>query len=84
MAGRLPHGDCYPPRILRRQDAARYVGVSPHKFDELVKMQVFPKARRITETIKGWDRRELDDAVDRMPEADGELTDAGWEDVDAA
>jgi predicted DNA-binding transcriptional regulator AlpA len=52
-----------PPRGLNREQSAAYVGVSPSKFDEMVKDGRMPApihldARRI------WDRRALDRAFD--------------------
>lgn len=54
------------PRGLQREIAARYVGVSATKFDELVADGRMPTARRI-DGRKVWDRRELDDCFDALP-----------------
>lgn len=55
------------PRYLSREEAARYVGVSPDVFDDEVEGQYWPKARR--RGGKGgrltWDRLALDAAADR-------------------
>jgi hypothetical protein len=60
-----------PPRGLNREQSAAYVGVSPSKFDELVKDGRMPApiqvdARRI------WDRRALDRAFDMLASATGD------------
>lgn len=58
------------PRGLQREYAARYVGISPTKFDELVTAHRMPQPRRI-DGRKVWDRLELDEAFDALPhEAD--------------
>lgn len=74
-------GEAYAPRLLRRTAAARYVGVSANKFDELVRERVFPAAKRITDNIKGWDRFELDAAVDGLDDdAPSMPLDTSWDD----
>lgn len=47
------------PRGLRRIEAASYVGVSPTKFDELVKRGDMPEGFRV-DSIRLWDRHDLD------------------------
>lgn len=54
------------PRGLQREVAARYVGISATKFDELVNEGRMPQPRRI-DGRKVWDRLELDDAFDALP-----------------
>jgi len=54
------------PRGLRREDAARYVGVSPSKLDEMVVDRRVPQPREIDRRLV-WDVRELDDAFDDLP-----------------
>jgi predicted DNA-binding transcriptional regulator AlpA len=55
-----------PPRGLRREAAASYIGVSPSKFDELVTDGLMPKPKRINRrTI--WDRFRLDEAFEALP-----------------
>ncbi len=55
------------PRYLSRDEAARYVGVSPDVFDDEVDGEHWPQARR--RGGKGgrltWDRLALDAAADR-------------------
>lgn len=57
-----------PPtaRGLCRAEAARYIGVSPVKFDELVKAGQMPRPKRIG-TRRVWDVRALDLAFDALP-----------------
>ena len=58
-----------PPRGMSRMEAARYVGVGTTLFDELVADGRMPKPRRVnSRTI--WDREELDNAFDALPQAD--------------
>jgi predicted DNA-binding transcriptional regulator AlpA len=54
------------PRGMRREDAARYVGVSPSKLDEMVADRRMPQPRKIDRRLV-WDVRELDDAFDDLP-----------------
>lgn len=54
------------PRGLQRDIAARYVGVSPTKFDEMVTGGRMPKPK-LVDRRKVWDRRALDDAFDALP-----------------
>src|SRR5215472_392870 len=55
------------PRFLSREEAARYVGVSPETFDGEVALGLWPTARR--RGGKGgrltWDRALLDAVADR-------------------
>jgi predicted DNA-binding transcriptional regulator AlpA len=54
-----------PRRGLRREEAALYVGVSPTKFDELVRDGRMPKPKRIDGCVV-WDVRRLDMAWDAL------------------
>ncbi len=54
------------PRGLSRAGAADYIGVSPGKFDEMVKDGRMPPPRRI-DARKVWDRHALDLAFDELP-----------------
>jgi hypothetical protein len=67
-----------PPRGLRREEAAAYVGVSPSKFDDWVKRRVMPGPKRQDACVI-WDRLALDVAFAALPD-----TDAGnpWDDDD--
>jgi excisionase family DNA binding protein len=55
----------YPPRALRQDDAAAYLGMSRSKFLELVADGTLPKARRAHGLIL-WDRQELDFAFEEV------------------
>lgn len=56
-----------PPRGLSRVEAARYVGVSPTTFDEMVKDGRMPRPKRINSRTV-WDLRALDEAFDALPD----------------
>jgi excisionase family DNA binding protein len=57
----------YPPRGLSREEAARYIGVGPTKFDEMVKDGRMPKPKRLDgRTV--WDRLAVDLAFTDIPE----------------
>ncbi len=56
----------YPPRGLSRDEAARYVGVGPTKFDELVATRRMPKPKRVGGRVI-WDRIRLDAAFTELP-----------------
>jgi excisionase family DNA binding protein len=55
-----------PKRGLSRVEAATYVGVSPSKFDELVRDGRMPAPKRI-DGRKVWDIHNLDVAFDALP-----------------
>ena len=55
-----------PPRGLSRTEAAAYIGVSPTKFDEMVRDGRMPKPKRVDARII-WDRLKLDTAFDDLP-----------------
>jgi len=57
----------FAPRGLRRQGAARYVGVSPTKFDEWVAQGLMPQPKQEGGVVV-WDRLELDAAFDLLPD----------------
>jgi predicted DNA-binding transcriptional regulator AlpA len=59
-----------PPRGIRRECAARYVGISPSKFDEMVGDGRMPKPKMI-DAARVWDVRALDIAFDRLPDVAG-------------
>lgn len=64
----------YPPRGLWRGDAARWIGVSPTKFDELISIGVMPKPKRIDGRVV-WDRYALDAAFTDLPDSKVNLID---------
>lgn len=55
-------------RGLSRVMAAVYIGVSPSKFDEMVKDGRMPPAKRV-DGRRVWDRRRLDEAFEALPDA---------------
>ncbi len=54
--------------MVKREDAARYVGVSPTKFDQLVAERRMPRPKKI-DARRVWDVRKLDEAIDDLPDA---------------
>jgi excisionase family DNA binding protein len=58
----------YPPRGLDHDAAARYVGISPAAFDDLLRLQKLPGPRQVGSTLV-WDRQELDAAFALFPPA---------------
>ena len=56
----------YPPRGLRRPEAAAYVGVSPSLFDQMINDGVMPKPKRYRRR-NIWDRCALDEAFSCLP-----------------
>ena len=68
---------------LRRERASLYVGMSPSKFDELVRQGVMPRPRRIDRCVI-WIRDELDAALFSLP-CDGPPGDetSVWADLEA-
>lgn len=66
---RPPRIEVAPRRGLRREEAARYVGVSPTKYDEMVRDRTMPKPWRIGGCVV-WDIRKIDAALDSLD--DGE------------
>lgn len=57
------------PRGLAREDAAAYVGISPTKFDELVRDGRMP-APKLIDRRKVWDRNRLDIAFEALPDTE--------------
>lgn len=57
------------PRGLTRVEAATYVGIGTTKFDEMVAKGRMPKPKRI-DGSRRWDRYDLDDAWDNLPESE--------------
>ena len=82
MARTLPPDPvAYPPRGLCRAEAARWIGVSPTKFDSLVADGRMPRPKRIDgRTI--WDRYALDAAFSDLPEERVNVIDAAFGIVD--
>jgi len=71
-----------PRRGLSRVEAAMYVGVSPVKFDELVRDGRMPPPKRI-DGRKLWDVRELDMAFDTLPSENQGPQGTTWDDFRA-
>ena len=57
------------PRSLRADDAAEYLGMGKTKFLQLVEKGIIPRAFTI-DSIKIWDRFNLDALIDEAKEAD--------------
>ena len=65
-------------RGLSREEAAGYIGVSPSKFDQLVKDGRMPKPKRVdARTI--WDVRHIDKAFDKLPSDDDDDETNPWD-----
>jgi len=58
----------YPPRAMRVDRAAAYLGISRASFLRLVDDRVLPKSIRITSGMAVWDRLELDAVFDALKE----------------
>ncbi|MBS0237756.1 MAG: hypothetical protein JSR89_04975 [Proteobacteria bacterium] len=58
-----------PPRGLSRLEAARYVGVSPTLFDQMIRDRRIPKPFRVNGRVL-WDRKKVDAAIDALSELD--------------
>lgn len=54
----------FSPRGLRREDAAKYIGVSPSLFDRLRKEGKVPEPRDLF-GLMVWDRSDLDRMFER-------------------
>lgn len=57
----------YPPRGMRRETAAWYVGVGVTKFDEWVERKLMPRGK-LVDGCRLWDRFDLDDAYANLPD----------------
>jgi excisionase family DNA binding protein len=57
----------YPPRGLRAEEAASYLGMGRSKFLELVDEGKLPRPRAV-DGMRIWDRRALDAAFDDFSE----------------
>lgn len=58
-----------PRRMLKREEAALYVGVGTSKFDEMVTDGRMPKPSHIDRRVL-WDVRKLDFALDAIVDQD--------------
>lgn len=63
------HADtiAYAPRGLRREEAARYIGVGASKFDQMVADRLMPKPKKVGGCVI-WDRIALDAAFSELPD----------------
>lgn len=68
------------PRILRRELAALYVGMSASSWDAEVAAGRAPKPVQMTSGIKGWDRLDLDAYVEDRKAASCLMPNA-WDEV---
>ena len=59
----------YAPRGLRREAAADWLGFSPTKFDELVKVGLFHRGKKV-HGCRVWDRYLLDIEFENLPDED--------------
>jgi excisionase family DNA binding protein len=75
----LPSPPPFPPRGLSRVEAARYIGVSPSLFDEMVKDGRMPAPKPIN-SRRVWDRLKLDDAFEALPDIEG-AAENPWDEV---
>ncbi|MGB6288042.1 MAG: hypothetical protein WBG18_27075 [Xanthobacteraceae bacterium] len=57
----------YAPRGLSRDEAARYIGVGPTKFDEMVADGRMPRPKRIDGRVV-WDRLKIEAAFSALPD----------------
>jgi predicted DNA-binding transcriptional regulator AlpA len=72
------------PRLINREAAAAYVSVSPTTFDQMVKDGTMPQPKIIHGRRLGWDVRELDAAIDRLPKVSEDSSDdTTWDDINA-
>ena len=53
------------PRVLSRDEAARYCGIAVSTLDREIDEGRMPPSRWITTNRRGWDRRQLDAWIDR-------------------
>jgi predicted DNA-binding transcriptional regulator AlpA len=78
---RVPEGKfvCVSPekRMLRREAAASYCGMSAKTFLALVESGTLPEAVLRRGRLTLWDRCEIDRALDRLQRSDG----SGWDDI---
>jgi len=67
------------PRLLRRERAAAYVDMSAVHFDKLVRAGVIPAPKKL-QSLKVWDRDELDNFADHLPHDGAATPDDSWSD----
>jgi predicted DNA-binding transcriptional regulator AlpA len=69
------------PRLLRREAAASYMAVSTGTFDRLVREGKLP-APKLLDSIKCWDRYDLDARADDLAYDGAAVPDDGPSDLD--
>jgi excisionase family DNA binding protein len=57
----------YMRRLLNRDEAAEYIGVSASTLDRLVADGIMPPARALGDRRVVWDRISLDRCIDELP-----------------
>lgn len=67
MSVKLTDSLHYPPRGLSREEAARYIGVSATKLDQMIADQLMPRPKRLGGRVV-WDRVALDMAFTALPD----------------
>jgi hypothetical protein len=67
VKGLRPDDIAYPPRGMSREQAARYIGVSATKFDQMVADRRMPKPKTV-DARRIWDRWALDAAFTELPD----------------
>lgn len=73
-------GYSYPPRGMRREEAARWVRVSATKFDEMVADGRMPPPKTVDGCVI-WDRYALDEAFDALPDRVKDAPQSPWSKV---
>lgn len=66
------------PRLICREAAAEYAGISTSKFDEMVRDGRMPHPRRIDSRVL-WDINALNRSIDNLPGGDDGAN--PWDDV---
>lgn len=69
-----PDDIAYPPRGMSREHAARYIGVSSTKFDQMVADRRMPKPKKV-DGRRLWDRWALDAAFTDLPDTETNMID---------
>lgn len=65
MTEKLADNLSYPPRLMRIERAAAYLGMSVSSFQKLVDEGTLPQPLRV-KSIVAWDRQALDAACDNL------------------
>jgi predicted DNA-binding transcriptional regulator AlpA len=75
-AHKLADGLSYPPRGMRADRAAAYLGMSTSSFNRLVDDKLMPKGKLIGGMVI-WDRLDLDAAFENFKNPDDSRDDSG-------